>query len=235
MTTAPFGDQFPLADDSGFYNSRVSEFISRPVNYILTGYKPGYALQASELNELQEQFYLQQTLSNRCLFNWLTSTGTPKPFWNGCTPYSPSQVGVVNNGTNITITVNSGWYYIIDKSYLSGGSSLNSGLGFWTYIKDSIQLDTPKAAISATPSAPSKFGLIYSIRSINVTEDDTLNDNSNSTNVLMEVPGADRLIIENFSIEKYVSQTLLSDILTITNISGSYTVKYLDGTLITTL
>ena len=235
MTTAPFGDQFPLADDSGFYNSRVSEFISRPVNYILTGYKPGYALQASELNELQEQFYLQQTLSNRCLFNWLTSTGTPKPFWNGCTPYSPSQVVVANNATNITITVNSGWYYIIDKSYLSGGISLNSGLGFWTYIKDSIQLDTPKAAISNTTSTPSKFGLIYSIRSINVTEDDTLNDNSNSTNVLMEVPGADRLIIENFSIEKYGSQTLLSDILTITNTSGNYTVKYLDGTLITTL
>jgi hypothetical protein len=37
MALAPFGDQFPLADDSGVYNSRISEFLSRPVNYVFTG------------------------------------------------------------------------------------------------------------------------------------------------------------------------------------------------------
>ena len=36
MALAPFGDQFPLGDDSGTYNSRISEFLSRPVNYIFT-------------------------------------------------------------------------------------------------------------------------------------------------------------------------------------------------------
>ena len=234
MALAPFGDQFPLGDDSGTYNSRISEFLSRPVNYIFTGYKPGYALQASELNELQEQFFLQQTLTTRCIFNWLTSSGTPKPFWIGCTPLFPSYISASNSGSDIRINLSAGWYYLVDKSYSSGGVSLNSGLGFWVYI-NSLTLDTPKSSISTSSTTPSKIGVVYSFNSVNTTQDETLNDNSNSTNVIMEVPGADRILVEDFGLEKYVAQTVFSDILTIVNTSGLYAVKYLDGTTVATI
>ena len=234
MALAPFGDQFPLADDSGVYNSRISEFLSRPINYVFTGYKPGYALQASELNELQEQFFLQQTLSNRCVFNWLTYTGTPKPFWEGCTPLSPTQITISNSGSDIRISLSAGWYYITDKSYSSVGISVNSGLGFWVY-SSALTLDTPKSGISTNSLSPSKIGLIYSFTSRNASQDETLNDNSNSTNVIMEVPGADRILVSDLEIQKYTSQTVFSDILTIVNTSGSYLVKYLDGTTVPTI
>jgi hypothetical protein len=234
MALTPFGDQFPLADNSGVYNSRISEFLSRPVNYVFTGFKPGYALQASELNELQEQFFLQQTLSNRCVFNWLTYTGTPKPFWEGCTPLSPTQIDVSNSGPNIQINLSAGWYYITDKRYSSSGIYLNSGIGFWIY-SSALTLDVLKDAVSTNPSSPSKIGLIYSFASKNTSDDETLNDNSNSTNVIMEVPGADRILVDGLEIQKYTSQTVFSDILTIVNTSGSYLVKYLDGTTVATI
>jgi hypothetical protein len=51
----------------------------------------------------------------------------------------------------------------------------------------------------------------------------------------MEVPGADRILVSDLEIQKYTSQTVFSDILTIVNTSGSYLVKYLDGTTVPTI
>jgi hypothetical protein len=51
----------------------------------------------------------------------------------------------------------------------------------------------------------------------------------------MEVPGADRILVSDLEIQKYTSQTVFSDILTIVSASGVYSVKYLDGTTVATI
>lgn len=231
MAIAPFGDQFIL-EDTSVYGSRVSDFISRPVNYIMSGYKPGYALQASELNELQEQFFLQQTLTNRCLFNWVSNNKTP--FGNGTTPYSPTNLSVIASGLNLIITASAGWYFVVDKTYSSNGIDVNSGIGFWCYLNQSINTTIAKSSVSTSQSSPTKIGLIYDITRITSLDDTTLNDNANANNVLMSIPGADRIKIENFSLEVYTNQTIFSDICTIYNTAGTYTANFLDGSIITT-
>jgi len=45
-----------------------------PSNYVLTGFRPGLPLQAAELNEIQEQFYLQQSLTISMMHHWITSS-----------------------------------------------------------------------------------------------------------------------------------------------------------------
>ena len=52
----------------------------RAKNYQMVAFKPGYALQASELNEIQEHFQMQLTLSISMMHNWITSGSTP--IWN---------------------------------------------------------------------------------------------------------------------------------------------------------
>jgi hypothetical protein len=79
------------------------------VNYPIIAFKPGYALQASELNEIQDNFYIQQTLSNTLLNNWwktgnninLTGTETSPlygPGWEGAIPLSPDYITLLDNG-----------------------------------------------------------------------------------------------------------------------------------------
>ena len=57
MSRKPFetNQQTPLHDSP--YDSRVGqhEFIAPSENYVLLGFRAGYALQAAELNEIQEK------------------------------------------------------------------------------------------------------------------------------------------------------------------------------------
>ena len=226
MAVAPFGEEFYL--NTGSYGSRISEFISRPVNYFITAFKPGYALQAEELNELQEQFYLQQTLSNRCLFNWLTNTTiNGKPFGDGCTPLSPTQITVTNTTNEINIIFSTGWYYIVDKPI----SSENSGFGVWCYI-DSDSLSITKTSIN---TGNTRIGVIYIDEAISANNDQTLNDGSNSSNASVSVPGADRIKFGSFDFVTFNSQDKFSDILTATRSGSNFLIKYLDGSILATI
>ncbi len=77
-------------------------------NYVLLAFNPGYALQASELNELQELFFLNSNLSQRSNALWTTSDTGRIPFWEGLIPYDPADIvvnNVVFNTTTITFTV----------------------------------------------------------------------------------------------------------------------------------
>lgn len=237
MAIAPFGDQFIL--DTPTYGSRTSDFISRPVNYFITGFKPGFALQASELNELQEQFYVQQTLSNRCIFNWLSDTTVSrKPFWEGCTPLATNLVSITNNTNSITFTFSAGWYYLNDKTYTSENIKVNSGFGIWIYNSQATSTTIEKTSVQAS-SNPSKLGFVYVKDYISSSDDETLNDNANSTNVLMSVPGADRIQIKNLGAAVYSTQTLFSEICNIsrsgTSAAPVYSIKYGDGSLLQTI
>ena len=71
----------PLDDTP--YNSRLAEHQIRPQtelpqetnasNYVLLGFRPGLPLQAAELNEIQENFFMQQSLTTTMTHNWITS------------------------------------------------------------------------------------------------------------------------------------------------------------------
>lgn len=132
MTTPPFGATTPLTDSP--YLSRLPIFTLNTVdikNYPLIAFKPGFPLQAAELNELQENFAIQQTLSNTLLTNWLffdTSlvlTGSATdiysgPGWNGAIPLHPNQIIVSGAGVSASV----GWYLITLPI---------SNLKFWVY------------------------------------------------------------------------------------------------------
>tara|TARA_Y100000034_G_C6898747_1_gene414973 strand:+ start:377 stop:1315 length:939 start_codon:yes stop_codon:yes gene_type:complete len=81
----PFNDDnTPL--DVAPYNSRTVEHETNPQteagtpqngmpsNYVLHGFRPGFPLQAAELNEIQEQFIMQQSLTISMMHNWITSS-----------------------------------------------------------------------------------------------------------------------------------------------------------------
>jgi len=220
MARAPFGEHL-LGNST--YGSRIEELITRPVNYILTGFKPGYALQASELNELQEQFYLQQTLTTQCLYNWKAFSGTSSisPFWEGASPLSPDQISY-SNGSAIA---NAGWYYLRDSTTSVTNGSLNSGMGFWVYLNTNLSLAISSSDLNTTTNT--RYGLSYDIETITISEDSTLEDNANAANVSMSIPGADRIKITNFSLVKH-SSTLarFSDLFGGIRTSSSFTLNW---------
>jgi len=101
---------FPLSTDP--YNSRVEEqelswatnsdgLIGRNAkNYQFIGFRPGFPLQASELNEMQEHFQMQMSLYISMMHNWITSG--PGPLWSG---YDSSSAG--NEGSTSWDTLDS--------------------------------------------------------------------------------------------------------------------------------
>lgn len=124
---APFS-VLPLSERP--YFSRVSNFTTNAqnvLNYPLIAFTPGYALQAAELNEVQENFYIQQTLTQDLFKNWPLSTGNSDgtlkfPIWDGAVPLNPNQVTISGS----TLTIGIGWYLI-------GGSNFFGGIKFWVY------------------------------------------------------------------------------------------------------
>lgn len=86
------GSAFALG--GGPYNSRVESqelgwsddntsglVGASPKNYQMIAFRPGFPLQASELNEIQEHMMLQMTLHTTMMHNWITSG--PGPLWSG--------------------------------------------------------------------------------------------------------------------------------------------------------
>jgi len=168
------------------YNSRTSynEFTTGLVskNYVLVAFKSGEALQASELNEIQDNFYKHTTLSNLLFKNWLFigadgfTSGDPTlpvygPSWVGAVPLSPVDNVIIIENDEITLKV--GWYLVDDKS----------GIKFWIYN------NTDKIITSPTV-VDSFIGFTISSSYINTTTDDGLNDNSGGSS--STIPGADR-------------------------------------------
>ena len=94
--------EFPLAPTP--YHSRVSDHRvdfeggtsnDRVKNYQFIGFRPGFALQASELNEIQEHFQMQLTLSISMMNNWITSG--EGNHWAVYNQNSPSGVGGISS------------------------------------------------------------------------------------------------------------------------------------------
>lgn len=203
--SSPFSGTFPLS--SSPYLSRITSNFDNTVNknYVLSGFRPGYGLQASELNEIQELFYLNQNLSNRCIHNWgKVYSGAQFPFWNGATPLDPTQVFTSSGSGSIIVTIpNSLWIYLID------GGSNGTGSGYWVKNPQTIQTITVQK-----PTTPGlvKYGFTYTKEFIDSDSDTTLKDNSNASNATMNIPGATRYAIKNLSLAQFNGQSLFSEL-----------------------
>ena len=193
MSLSPFtpGQRTPLSVEP--YYSRVAsqELVATPKNYVMTGFRPGYALQASELNELQERFFLNQTLTTTMLSNWGQAMGSGGnyygPGWGsgdaegsvgGLTPISPTMIR--KNGN--TITFGEGWYLaqipefdtdeLNDTTFVDDANEINFKV--WIYS------DTER---SATIGGGGAGYIGFNIRQEYETEveDTDLNDNSSGS------------------------------------------------------
>jgi hypothetical protein len=87
------------------------------------------------LNEIQETFYVQQSLTQGMFANWpLTGEvgrvgATLKyPMWNGAVPYNPNLVTFANS----TVTVKAGWYLV----------TVGNGLKYWLYNQNDLTTTT---------------------------------------------------------------------------------------------
>jgi len=116
------------------YYSRVTNLTANsatPYNYTLIAFTPGYALQASELNEIQETFYVQQSLTQGMFANWPLTGEVGKvgatlkyPMWNGAVPYDPNTVTFANG----RVTVSKGWYLV----------TVGNGLKYWLHNQNDL-------------------------------------------------------------------------------------------------
>ena len=190
MPGSPLGTNLPLVQSP--YNSRITnQYGIENKNYYLLGFTPGFALQASELNEVQELFFLNQSLGLRYHSVW-RSQGYDVPFWEGLVPYDPTLIEVSNIiysqgvGT-VTVTVNPGWYLWTDFR--------SSKLSFWIYINQEYT-----KTVSASSNTSEYIGLLLDksiitccpASSCSETQDSTLRDNSQGNNENFFTCGASR-------------------------------------------
>ena len=175
-------NSFPLSLSP--YQSRVATHMESGKNYSLLAFNPGYALQAAELNEIQELFFLNQNLTQRMNANWIKinsgqTTQFTAPYWEGLIPLNPDMVQITNLtsfvGTSLAfgLTIQQGWYLYTDKT---------SKLSFWIWNNNTLTTTT-----TAT-SSNVYFGLSVSTKYIDccqtddscVDGDSTLRDASQS-------------------------------------------------------
>jgi len=160
----PFSS-LPLSVDP--YFSRITSNLDSAEikNYYLVGFKPAFPLQASELNELQEQFFVQQTLTTTCINKWY-GNGTSGPFWDGATPLNISDLSVTaGSGTDTpTIKLSKGWLFV-------KGSSATKGLGIWIY-------NDQDRTYSTNIKANTFHGVWIKTETVDYNTDTDLSDNS---------------------------------------------------------
>jgi len=181
---SPFTSDFPLRPTP--FRSRVEQQLDYNKNYYAVAFKPGFPLQASELNEIQEIFYVQNTLDKK-----LPSGGWTGPVpWSGATPMNWSMITMNLTGP---VTVGAGWYHIMD-------TQINGGVGVWVYNETARTL-TPSHTESSSSSP--EYGL--KVKPVTVecsrsstpgtNEDPNLQDQSNF-NVIGGPCGAARLQLQ---------------------------------------
>lgn len=198
-------------------------------NYPLIAFKPGYALQASELNEIQENFYVQKTLTDNLYNNWWRMgtntelTGSQfeylnGPGWEGAIPLTPSTFYLQDSQIffRFLSTLNRQWFLVTDP---------NTKFKFWVVI----DLLNSGNAFFFTDTLPgiSYFGIKIESSFINCsgTEGEPgyiFNDNSTG-NYIQNTCGASRLKIAVKSTGGFVNQTTLtSDFLPILKVRKNY-------------
>ena len=188
----PFTGGFPFNQNP--FRSRVESQIDAGKNYYAVAFKPGYPLQASELNEMQEISYVQRTLSNILPSQGGFTAGTVP--WNGCTPLGITLVSctlATSPVKSLSATANPGWYLIQHDQ-------TNGGFGAWVYngtARTLISGYTGATANSGDYGIKVKFVTICCTTNptAGTTQDRTLQD-SHNMNIINGPCGADRLKID---------------------------------------
>jgi len=188
------------------FNSRVFEneiLGSTAANYVLVAFRPGQALQASELNEIQENYYKDLTLHSILMRNWIGVTGSSfGPSWTGAVPLQTTSCTTQND----TLSVGKDWYLIDD-----------SGFKFWIYNNE------PR---SASASNNHFIALEITTNYVTPAQDSNLNDNSGGS-IGSAIPGADRYQINITGIT--TGSTLSGSNVKIFAKKESDSYKYLNG------
>lgn len=229
----PFTANLPLYAPP--FKSRIQTQMDSGTNYFMVAFKPGYPLQAAELNELQEIFYVQQTLTQQLFANWhntayLSQGGTPMTTtpWTGCTPVNPALVVKTVSDGKISVVLNAGWY-------LLQNSSLNGGFNVWVYATSPATVITNYDG-SSPSSMDGDYGMIVETAVVNCTttnpagtnEDRDLQDASNIS-VINGPCGAARIQTKVIGFGKSGSQTgsqTFLPILTALKVGGSAFIKF---------
>ena len=174
---APLATPFPLKG-TPFYSRISDQLTSDPVkNYYAIAFNPGFPLQASELNELQEIFFINNTLSTMMCSSWQSITYNI-PSWTGLIPLSPTSIQITNVqqilGTwSGDISIPLGWYLWGDPI---------SKLRHWLYLDSNIS-----GSISIPTGQTRYIGLTVTKENIKCCtsnecsdgEDSDIRDNSN--------------------------------------------------------
>ena len=173
------------------YYSRFTDFEKTNNNYNLIGFTPGLALQAAELNELQDNQIKNDTLSNTLWANWTpyiltrstdftTSSAISSVFWDGTIPISPSLVEYSTGTLSFLV----GWYYYLHSS----------GLRYWIHLNQNYTIFSPPTTDNGYIKVNSNFTDVFS------TGDSRLYDNS-SGSINNTSPGSYRVNMEITSFE----------------------------------
>lgn len=189
------------------------------VNYPMLAFKPGYALQASELNEIQDNFYVQKTLSDNLLQNWWKTGSNPSltgnsieplygPGWEGAIPLSPAQITMLDLiiflGFEAASSFNTlQWFLVTDPV---------TKFKFWTVI-DVSGMNIIRLARQTLPPI-TYVGIKLQTSYVNCSSVDTdpgyiFNDNS-SGNYIQNTCGASRFKV-NLSTQGFITQTTLTN------------------------
>jgi hypothetical protein len=187
LSFTPFEDNQNLPLTQSPYFSRLySQYFSTNTalrkNYVGLGFKPGYALQASELNEVQEMMQVHSTLTTTMISNWVNSlvlnpadgTQVNGPGWNGTTPLNPNLVS--KNGQFIELS--HGWYLVQDPT---------TNLKHWIYVA----LNAKTINVPTSQSGTVTVGLLTNPTYIGPSADGNLYDNSSGDSDF-NAEGADR-------------------------------------------
>lgn len=224
------------------FNSRIDSQYSSSVNknYFLLGFNPGYALQASELNEIQELFFMNSNLTQRMNSNW-NILNYKTPFWEGLIPITPQQIEISDvtfTTTNVTFTVTSdnGWYLWTNPE---------SRMSHWIYKNLSSPSTTTKQFTMPLDSTR-YVGFVTTSQIITCcpddtcdsNEDDTLRDNSSGDYTQHNTCGASRLKVsiddttnsyEIRSINTATSNSTFRSIIELRSTTSELSAYFIDG------
>jgi hypothetical protein len=241
MPQSPLGSSLPLTENP--YNSRVySQIADEDKKYYMLAFTPGYALQASELNEVQELFFLNQNLTQRMNKNWV-SNGGKVPFWDGLIPLNSAGVTAAtptySNGQAFVskVNVSSGWYLWTD---------FTSKLSFWVHLDSNLVSSSTTPLRTTTGTTGEYIGLSVTKSTITCcpaaecsnTQDSTLRDNSQGNTENFFTCGAARLGI-TFGTELIVRTAASNDFypilkLTPNTSTQTSTLTFVDGQSVST-
>jgi hypothetical protein len=238
---SPFGT-LPLSIAP--YNSRYQTKLNLDPseNFYLLPFNPGYALQASELNEIQELFFINQSLTQRMNANWMRE-GFNIPFWEGAIPLDPNYITInapisfSGSTLTINITVNEGWYLWTD---------FTSKLSFWIYNDQAFTSQEEFTAQQVNANAIIGFEVLPQVVSCCAAgdctnsdenaptiQDDELRDNSQGNTVTENTCGASRFKMSFTEVQVRITGTYSTTFLPLLQYNSNGTATFIDGQSIT--